>query len=76
MKPAMAGPGSPMLPIFYDQMFRHLKELKRKASEEERQGKDGEHFRTLYKRLARLEDHQAQTLNQIADDVERDVDGT
>jgi hypothetical protein len=60
--------------VIYDQMFRHLKELKKKADEEDRQGKDGSHFRTLYKRLAKLEEHQAKMLDQIADEVAREVE--
>jgi type IV secretory pathway VirB10-like protein len=60
--------------VVYGQMFRHIKELKKKADEEDRQGKDGAHFRTLYKRAAKLEDHQAATLDQLADEVDREVE--
>lgn len=60
--------------VVYDQMFRHIKELKKKADEEDRQGKDGSHFRTLYKRLAKLEEHQSKILDQVADDVTREVE--
>jgi hypothetical protein len=59
--------------VVYDQMFRHLKELNKKADEEDSQGKDGSHFRTLYKRLAKLEEHQAQVLDNISADVDREV---
>lgn len=60
--------------VVYDQMFRHIKELNKKADEEARQGKNGEHFRTLYKRLARLEDPQSQVLDRIARDVDREIE--
>jgi hypothetical protein len=60
--------------IVYDQMFRHIKELNKKADEEDRQGKDGGHFRTLYKRLAKLQDHEAQALDKIARDVDRELE--
>src|SRR6185295_15927721 len=65
---AQQGPASPQdqevpVHVVYDQMFRHIKELNKKADDEARQGKDGEHFRTLYKRLARLDDHQSQVLD-------------
>jgi hypothetical protein len=60
--------------VVYGQMFRHIKELKKKADEEDSQGKDGAHFRTLYKRAAKLEDHQAATLDQLADEVDREVE--
>ncbi|HSL55331.1 MAG TPA: hypothetical protein VK868_13095 [Pyrinomonadaceae bacterium] len=60
--------------VVYDQMFRHLKELNKKADDETRQGKDGEHFRTLYKRLAALDDHQSQVLDRIARDVDREIE--
>ena len=60
--------------VVYDQMFRHIKELKKNADEEDRQGKDGSHFRTLYKRMAKLEDNQAAILDQVADDVNGEVE--
>jgi hypothetical protein len=59
--------------VIYDQMFRHIKELNKKADEEASQGKDGTHFRTLYKRLAKLDDRQAQALDDISADVDREV---
>ncbi|HKG59893.1 MAG TPA: hypothetical protein VKB05_08965 [Pyrinomonadaceae bacterium] len=62
------------LHVVYDQMFRHIKELNKKADEEASQGKDGEHFRTLYKRLARLEDPQSQALDRIAREVDREIE--
>jgi type IV secretory pathway VirB10-like protein len=73
---AAAQPQDQTIPqdVIYDQMFRHIKELKKNADEEDSQGKDGSHFRTLYKRMAKLEDHQAAALDQIADDVDREVE--
>ena len=60
--------------VVYDQMFRHIKELNKKADDEARQGRDGEHFRTLYKRLARLDDPQSQALDRIARNVDREIE--
>lgn len=52
--------------IVYGQVFRHIKELHRKAAEEERQGRDGARFRRLYKEMAKLDDRQAALLDEIA----------
>lgn len=52
--------------IAYGQVFRHLKELHRKADEEDRQGRDGARFRRLYKEMAKLDDRQAALLDEIA----------
>jgi hypothetical protein len=76
---AQQAPASPQdqdvpVHVVYDQMFRHIKELNKKADDEARQGKDGEHFRTLYKRLARLDDHQSQVLDKISRDVDREIE--
>ena len=60
--------------VVYGQMFRHIKELRKKADEEERQGKDGAHFRTLYKRMAKLEDHQASLLDQITAETDAAIE--
>jgi hypothetical protein len=60
--------------VVYGQLFRHIKELKKKADEEDRQGKDGTHFRTLYKRLAKLEEHQASLLDQIAAETDAEIE--
>lgn len=75
--PVQQAPASPQevpVHVVYDQMFRHIKELNKKADDEAREGKDGEHFRTLYKRLARLDDHQAQVLDKISRDVDRELE--
>lgn len=60
--------------VVYGQMFRHIKELKKNADEQDRQGKDGAHFRTLYKRMAKLEDHQASLLDQIAAETDAEIE--
>ena len=60
--------------VVYSQVFRHIKELHRKAAEEERQGKDGEHFRKLYKQMAKLDDLQASLLDQIANETNDEVE--
>ena len=60
--------------VVYGQMFRHIKELKKNADEEDRQGKDGSHFRTLYKRMAKLEDYQAAVLDQIAAETDAEIE--
>lgn len=52
--------------VVYGQVFRHIKELHRKADEEERQGRDGARFRRLYKEMAKLDDRQAALLDEIA----------
>jgi MFS superfamily sulfate permease-like transporter len=52
--------------IVYGQIFRHIKELNKKADEEESQGKDGAKFRKLYKSMANLDDAQADILDGIA----------
>lgn len=52
--------------VVYGQVFRHIKELHRKADEEERQGRNGAQFRGLYKQMANLDDRQAGLLDQIA----------
>lgn len=72
--PAPAQDQDVPLHVVYDQMFRHIKELNKKADDESRQGKDGEHFRTLYKRLARLDDNQSQALDRIARSVDREIE--
>lgn len=60
--------------VVYGQVFRHVKELHRKASEEERQGRDGAQFRGLYRRMARLDDRQASLLDQIAAETNGEVE--
>lgn len=59
--------------VIYRQFFRHLMALKEKATELERQGKDGKKLRAHYKDLARLTDKQSRLLDKIAADCEREV---
>lgn len=60
--------------VVYSQVFRHIRELHRKAVEEERLGKDGTQFRKLYKQMARLDDLQASQLDQIATETNDEVE--
>ena len=60
--------------MVYSQVFRHIKELNRKADDEERLGRDGEHFRKLYKQMAKLDDLQASLLDQIATETNDEVE--
>jgi hypothetical protein len=54
--------------------FRHLKELHKKGRDEERLGRDGEHFRKLYKQMAKLDDLQTSQLDQIASETADEVE--
>lgn len=69
-------PESQEIPQFvvYSQMFRHVKELHKKAAEEERLGRDGEQFRKLYKQMAKLDDLQTSQLDQIADETAEEIE--
>lgn len=60
--------------VVYSQVFRHLKELNKKADEEERTGRDGEHFRKLYKQMAKLDDLQTSQLDQIASETNGEIE--
>jgi len=60
--------------IVYGQVFRHIKELHKKADEEERQGRDGAHFRKLYKQMAKLDDRQAELLEEVAAETNMEVE--
>lgn len=84
-EPAQANPLAGRLPqppegeelpehIVYGQIFRHLKELHRKAEEEERQGRDAAHLRNLYKQMAKLDDRQAALLDDIAAETNREIE--
>jgi hypothetical protein len=70
-----AQPPSGQVPqyIVYRQLFRHVVILKKKAEEEERNGRDGALLRSLYKRNAKLNDAEATTLEQIAEESDRQV---
>jgi uncharacterized protein YdcH (DUF465 family) len=60
--------------VVYGQVFRHIKELHRKADEEERQGRDGAHFRKLYREMAKLDDRQAALLDEIAAEADGEIE--
>ncbi len=60
--------------VVYSQVFRHIKELHRKADEEERQGRDGAHFRKLYKQMAKLDDLETSQLDQIAKETNDEIE--
>lgn len=60
--------------VVYSQVFRHIKELHRKADEEERQGRDGARFRKLYKQMAKLDDLQTSQLDRIATETAAEIE--
>lgn len=60
--------------VLYSQVFRHIRELNKKANDEERQGRDGEHFRKLYKEMAKLDDLQTSQLDQIAAETNGEIE--
>jgi hypothetical protein len=72
-KKAQAPSGQVPQYIVYRQLFRHVVILKQKAEEEERNGRDGGLLRSLYKRNAKLNDAEARTLEQIAEESDRQV---
>jgi uncharacterized coiled-coil protein SlyX len=73
---AEAQPNDQQIPlhVVYGQVFRHIKDLNRQADEEELKGKDGEHFRTLYQRMAKLKDEDAIALDRIAAEAIKEMD--
>lgn len=60
-------------PVLYAHLFRHVNLLKRKATEEERAGHNGDELRMLYKNQAALNEKQAASLDEIAAECERRV---
>lgn len=60
--------------VVYRHLFRHIVLLGRQADQEDGQGRDGSSYRSLYKRLAKLSDQQAATLNSVALDCDRAVE--
>jgi hypothetical protein len=60
--------------VVYSQVFRHIKELHKKADDEERQGRNGEQFRKLYKQMASLDDVQTSQLDQIATETNDEIE--
>jgi hypothetical protein len=59
--------------IVYRQFFRHLVALKERAAEMETQGKNGKAFRTHYKDKIGLKDKEADLLDRIATECERET---
>jgi hypothetical protein len=59
--------------VVYKHLFHHVAALQRKAEEAESEGKDSTQFRTHFKRQAQLSSKQADTLDQIALDCDRDM---
>ena len=60
--------------VVYSQVFRHIKELHKKADDEERQGRNGEQFRKLYQHMASLDDVQTTQLDQIATETNDEIE--
>lgn len=59
--------------VIYGQFFRHAVELKERAKNLERSGKDGSKLRSHYKDKANLNDFQAREFNKIADAYAREA---
>ena len=59
--------------VIYRFFFHHLMALKDRAAEVERKGGDGKALRAYYKNKAKLSDAQADNLDQIAADCDREV---
>lgn len=60
--------------VVYSQVFRHIKELHKKADDEERQGRNGQQFRKLYQQMASLDDVQTSQLDQIATETNDEIE--
>jgi hypothetical protein len=60
--------------VIYRHLFRHILLLNQQADQEEAGGHDGTAHRTLYKRLANLNDQQADVLNRIASECDSAVE--
>lgn len=72
--PQQAAPQEVPQYVIYAQVFRHIKELHKKAAEEEREGRDGEHFRKLYKQMAKLDEVETSQLDQIAKETNDEIE--
>lgn len=59
--------------IVYRQFFRHLAALKQRAAEMETQGKSGKAFRTHYKDKIGLKDKEANLIDEIAAECDRET---
>jgi uncharacterized coiled-coil protein SlyX len=73
---AEAHPNNQRIPlhVVYGQVFRHIRDLNRQADKDESKGQDGKHFRTLYKRMAKLADKEAASLDRVAAEINREMD--
>jgi len=73
---AEAQPNKQRIPlhVVYGQVFRHIRDLNRQADKDESKGLDGKHFRTLYKRMAKLEDKEAASLDRVAAEANKEMD--
>lgn len=59
--------------VLYRQFFRHHSALKERAAEVERQGRSGQALRSYYKNKVGLEDRQANALDDVAAECDREV---
>lgn len=59
--------------VIYRQFFRHLVALKERAAEKESQGKNGKALREHYKKKIGLKEKDADLLDAIADECEREA---
>ncbi|MCB1026053.1 MAG: hypothetical protein KDB79_16775, partial [Acidobacteria bacterium] len=59
--------------VTYRQIFKHIEELDIRADKEKQKGRNGEKFRLLYKRMAGLDERQAQMLDRIAKNTNREL---
>src|SRR5215213_2827644 len=68
-------PQQPEVPdeVVYRHLLNHVLAFKKKAEEVEREGKDGNPFRKYFKHKANLNDYEAQTLDEIASDYDKEV---
>jgi|GEM_PF-2444724 len=60
--------------IVYEELFYNVNFLKKKAEEIDRQGKDSSGLRSTYKKEAKLNDRENDSLFEIASNCQRDVD--
>lgn len=59
--------------VIYKHLFHHVVALKMKAEEAESEGKDPTQYRTHFKRKAQLTDQEAQILEDVATELDRQV---
>ena len=73
--PKVTAPERSPLPdtVLYKHLFHHYEKLAKKADDEEKMGKDGKPYREFYKRQANLTDAQANDLDRIAKETDKEV---